>query len=233
MATEGYARPEMLVETEWLAEHLGDPRVRLVDTDNRDAYRRAHLPGAVTYRGHHYLKEEEGALHIMGPEQFAQVMGELGIGDDTLVIAYDGFGSLYATRLWWALNYHGHTQVKVLNGGWNKWFAEGRPISNAVPRLPRVSLTPHTHEELIAGWEYVRASIGRADRVLLDVRSDGEWTGENARGTKRGGRIPGAVHLEWLNYVTDDDRKTFKSAAELRTMFDNLGVTPEKEVITY
>lgn len=233
MATEGYARPETLVETEWLAEHLDDPHVRVVDTDNREAYRRAHIPGAVTYRGHHYLKEEEGALHIMNPEKFAQVMGELGIGDGTLVITYDGFGSLYATRLWWVLNYYGHPQVKVLNGGWNKWFAEGRPISNVVPRPPYATFTPRVNGEFIASWEYVRASIGQADRVLLDVRSDGEWTGENARGTKRGGRIPGAVHLEWLNYVTDDDLKTFKPAAELRAMFDKMGVTPEKEVITY
>jgi thiosulfate/3-mercaptopyruvate sulfurtransferase len=169
----------------------------------------------------------------MGPEKFAQVMGELGIGNNTLVIAYDGFGALYATRLWWALNYYGHKRVKVLNGGWDKWLAEGRPISNAVPRPPHTTFTPHTHEEFIAGWDYVRASIGRADHVLLDVRSDGEWTGENARGSKRGGRIPGAVHLEWLNYVTNDDLKTFKPAAELRSMFDKTGVTPEKEVITY
>jgi thiosulfate/3-mercaptopyruvate sulfurtransferase len=233
MATAGYARPEMLAETEWLAEHIDNPNVRIVDTDTRDAYRRAHIPGAVTYRGHHYLKEEEGALHIMGPEKFAGVMGELGIGDNTLVIAYDGFGALYATRLWWALNYYGHMQVKVLNGGWNKWLAEEMPISNAVSRPPNTTFTPHIHEEFMAQWDDVRTSIGQGNRVLLDVRSDAEWTGENARGTKRGGRIPGAVHLEWLNYITDDDRRTFKPAVELRAMFDKMGATPEKEIITY
>ena len=232
MADQGYARPEMLTNTEWLAAHLQDATVRIVDCDNRDAYRRAHIPGAITFRGHHYLKEEEGALHIMGPEQFAETMGALGIGDDTLVIAYDGFSGLYATRFWWALNYYGHPQVKVLNGGWDKWLVEGRPITTAVPRPLKATFTPRVHDELIARWDYVRDSIGRADRTLLDVRSDGEWTGANARGTKRGGRIPGAVHLEWLNYV-DGKTKEFKPAAELRAMFAQAGVKPEQEVITY
>lgn len=232
MTDQNYARPEMLADTEWLAGHLQDLSIRIVDCDNRDAYRRAHIPGAVTFRGHHYLKTEEGALHIMGPEQFAETMRALGIGDDTMVIAYDGFSSLYAARLWWALNYYGHTQVKVLNGGWDKWLAEGQPISNDLPQPPKATFTSRAHEELIARWDYVRDSIGRTDRTLLDVRSDEEWTGTNARGTKRGGRIPGAVHLEWLNYI-DRSTKQFKPGAELRAMFAQAGVTPEREVITY
>lgn len=232
MPEQGYAHPEMLVTTEWLATHLHDTNIRIVDCDNRDAYRRAHIPGAVTFRGHNYLKEKEGALYIMGPEQFAETMSTLGIGDDTIVIAYDSFSGLYAARFWWALNYYGHTQVQVLNGGWDKWLAEGRPLTMAEPRPTKVAFTPRAQEELIARWDYVRDSIGKPGRTLLDVRSDGEWTGENARGTKRGGRIPTAVHLEWLNYV-DSKTKEFKPAAELRAMFDSIGVKPESEVITY
>lgn len=232
MADQGYARPEMLVTTEWLAAHRQDTNIRIVDCDNRDAYRRAHIPGAVTFRGHHYLKEKEGALHIMGPEQFAEAMGALGIGDDTLVIAYDSFSGLYAARFWWALNYYGHTQVKVMNGGWDKWLTEGRPVTMAEPRPPQAHFTAQAHDELIARWDYVRDSINAPGRVLLDVRSDAEWTGENARGTKRGGRVPTAVHLEWLHYV-DSKTKEFKPAAELRTMFAEVGVTPESEVVTY
>jgi len=232
MADQGYTRPEMLTTTEWLAAHLQDTNLRIVDCDSRDAYRRAHIPGAITFRGHHYLKEEEGALYIMGPQKFAETMGALGIGDDTLVIAYDGFSGLYATRFWWALHYYGHTQVKVLNGGWDKWLAEKRPMDNAEPRAAKATFAARAHEELIARWDYVQDSIGRTDRVLLDVRSDGEWTGANARGTKRGGRIPGAVHLEWLNYV-DSKTKEFKPAAELRAMFEQVGVKPASEVVTY
>jgi thiosulfate/3-mercaptopyruvate sulfurtransferase len=159
-------------------------------------------------------------------------MSALGIGNDTLVIAYDGFSGLYAARFWWALNYYGHTQVKVLNGGWDKWLAEGRSITMTEPRPPKATFTSRVQEELIARWDYVRDSIGKPDRVLLDVRSDGEWTGDNARGTKRGGRVPTAVHLEWLNYV-DSKTKEFKPADELRAMFDQIGVKPESEIITY
>lgn len=232
MTDQEYARPEMLTDTAWLAAHLHEPALRIVDCDNRDAYRRAHIPGAVTFRGHHYLKEEEGALSIMGPGKFAEAMGVLGIGDDTLVVAYDGFSGLYAARLWWALNYYGHTQVTVLNGGWDKWLAEGRSITTSVSQSPKTTFVPYAHEKLIARWEYLRDSIGRADRILLDVRSDEEWTGANQRGTKRGGRVPGAVHLEWLNSV-DRSTKEFKPAVELRAMFERTGVRPEREVITY
>lgn len=232
MADQNYSRPEMLVETDWLAEHLQDANLCIVDCDNREAYRRAHIPGAVTFRGHHYLKEKEGAPHIMGPEQFAETMGGLGIGDDTLVVAYDGFSGLYATRLWWALSYYGHTQAAVLNGGWDAWLAEGRPLTNAPAKRAAATFSPRVNEELIAGWEHVRDSIDQTDRVLLDVRSDGEWTGENARGTKRGGRIPGAVHLEWLHYV-DSQTEKFKPAGQLRAMFAEAGITPESQVVTY
>jgi thiosulfate/3-mercaptopyruvate sulfurtransferase len=232
MADQGYARPEMLVATEWLAAHLQDANIRIVDCDNRDAYRRAHIPSAITFRGHHYLKEKEGALYIMGPEQFAETMSALGIGNDTLVIAYDSFSGLYAARFWWALHYYGHTQVKVLNGGWDKWMAEGRPVTMVEPLPSKASFSPQVHEELMARWDYVRDSISAPGRTLLDVRSDGEWTGENARGTKRGGCIPTAVHLEWLNCV-DSKTKEFKPAAELRGMFDQIGVKPECEIITY
>jgi len=232
MPDQGYARPEMLTDTEWLSAHLQDTHICIVDCDNREAYRRAHIPGAITFQGHNYLKEKEGAAYIMGPEQFAETMAALGIGDDTLVIAYDGFSGLYATRFWWALNYYGHTQVKVLDGGWDAWLAEGCPLTNAVSHRAAAIFTPQVHEELIARWEYVRDSINHAERILLDVRSDAEWTGANTRGTKRGGRVPSAVHLEWLHYC-DSKTKKFKPAAELRAMLAEVGVTPESEVVTY
>src|SRR5713101_6578802 len=130
MTDQGYARPEMLTTSEWLAAHLQDANLRLVDCDNRDAYRRAHIPGAITFRGHHYLKEKEGALHIMGPEQFAETMGALGIGNDT--------------------------QVIVLNCGWDKWLTEGRPVTMTEPRPPQASFTPRVQEQFLARWDYVQ-----------------------------------------------------------------------------
>ena len=230
MADHNYSRPEMLVETDWLVEHLQD--VCIVDCDNREAYRRAHIPGAVTFRGHHYLKEKEGAPHIMGPEQFAEPWAGWGSGTTPWSSPMTGSAGCTPTRLWWALNYYGHTRAAVLNGGWDAWLAEGRPLTNAPARRAAARFSPQVNEELIARWEYVRDSIDQTDRVLLDVRSDGEWSGQNARGTKRGGRIPGAVHLEWLNYV-DDQTKKFKPATELRAMFAEAGITPESQVVTY
>ena len=232
MTDQGYTRPEMLAETQWLAAHLQDDNIRLVDCDSRDAYRRAHIPGAIPVRGHHYLKEKEGAPYIMGPEQFAQTMDEMGIGDETLVVAYDGFSGLYAARFWWALYYYGHTNAKVLNGGWDAWLAEGRSVTNATTRPAQATFTPQANESVIARWEQVQEAISTDTVLLLDVRSDAEWTGENNRGTKRGGRVPSAVHLEWLNYV-DPKTKKFKPADELRPMFEEIGVRPECEVVTY
>lgn len=229
----GYARPEMLVDTGWLAQHLDDPSIRIVDCDNRDAYRRAHISGAVGVRDN-YWKNPENRTHVMTPEQFGNAISALGIGDDTLVVAYDAFGGLYAARLWWALNYYGHEKVVVLNGGWNKWFKEGHPITNVEPRYPRAAFNAKApNQSLFASAEDVLNAIDRPDAVILDVRSTEEYTGANLRGNKRGGHVPGAFHLEWLNYITRDDLQMFKPAEELRQMFQGAGATPEKEVITY
>ena len=228
---QGYARPELLVDTDWVAQHLSDPNVRIVDCDNRDAYRRAHIPGAVNPT-EHYFKNPQDSKFIMTPEQFAGAMEALGIGDDTQIIAYDGFGSLYAARLWWCLRYYGHHNVKVVNGGWQKWLSEGRPASFKEPRYSKPRFTPKPSPSALATVEDMKAAIKRKDAVVLDTRSQEEWTGENPRGSKRGGHMPGAVHLEWLNYVTSDDLKTFKPAEELKEMFQQAGVTPEKRVLT-
>lgn len=238
-ASSAYARPELLADTEWLAQHLDDPNIRIIDCDNRDAYRRAHIPGAINMR--HailpdppmYLKDPDNRTFVLPPDRMKQVMEELGIGDEHLVVTYDSFGSLYATRVWWVLNYYGHTNVKVLNGGWGKWHAEGRPSSRQEPSFPRATFTPSVNPDLVASAEYIMENMKREDLALLDVRSDGEWTGANTRGNKRGGHMPGAVHLEWLNYVTNDDIQQFKPAEELRQMFTTCGITPEKEVVTY
>jgi thiosulfate/3-mercaptopyruvate sulfurtransferase len=235
---EGYARPELLVETEWLAEHLDDPGLRVVDADYPEAYARAHIPGAAGHPDENiYLKTARGETFLMGPEPFAAAMGALGIGDDTAVVVYDGHASLYAARLWWALAYYGHRNVRVLNGGWHKWLLEGRPATMARPRaIPGGEagrFTPRVDPGILTDCPLLRSAIGREDAAILDVRTDAEWTGAEDRGNARRGRVPGAVHLEWVNFVTDDDRKVFKPAPELREMLGALGVTPDKDVHVY
>lgn len=231
MAESGYARPEMIVETDWLAEHLNDPNVRIIDCDERPAYTRAHIPNAVSFRVHQYIKDETNSVYVAPPEQIAKIFGGLGIDENIEVITYDGFDSLYATRIWWVLNYYGHTKVRVLNGGWKKWMAEGRAMNGSEVRFPAKTFTPKANSEIIATVDKVVAAIEKPEVCLLDVRTDQEWTGENKRGTKRGGRVPGAIHLEWKNYVRDDG--TWKPADELQRLFSEAGVRPDQEIITY
>ena len=239
MSTSGYAHPELLVETDWLAEHVDDPNLRLVDCDPFDAYGRAHIPQAIGIRVHHYIKHSEYATDprtyplVAPPDTMKTLMESMGIGDEHLVIAYDSNGSLWATRLWWVLNHYGHTNVKVLNGGWKKWFDEGRPLSIDRPPRRSATFTPRANPDLVCTLDYGVAHVGNPDVVFLDVRSDGEWDGTNNRGNPRAGRIPGAVHLEWLHFVTADRHQTFKPADELRSMLEAVGATPDKEVVTY
>lgn len=236
--TQSYAHPEMLVETEWLAERLEEPGVRVVDCDLTEAYRRAHILGAVgipdaVSTGDNYWKNPDDRVYVMTPEQFKGRMEGLGIGDDTLVVAYDASRSLYAARLWWVLTYYGHDRVVVLNGGWDKWIAEGRPVSRREAKYPRAAFTPRPHPEVLATLEDMNAAIGKEDKVIWDVRSREEYTGENLRTNRRGGHIPGATYMEWLNTVTEGELRTFKPAEELMGMFKGLGVTPEKEVLAH
>jgi thiosulfate/3-mercaptopyruvate sulfurtransferase len=229
-----FTHPEMLIETEELAARLGDPKLRIVDNDLFPMYQRAHIPGAVGNRNDHYFKATDDRRFIAQPEEFAAMMAALGIGDDTEVVGYDVSGSLYATRLWWSMKYYGHPGARILNGGWNKWLSEGRPITVEEPKIAPVTFTPRaTDDSIYASAEYIMANLDRPDFLVVDVRSDGEWEGTNSRGNKRSGRVPGAVHLEWLNNVRAGlDARTQKSPDELKAMYEAIGVTPDKEIVT-
>ena len=220
---------EMLVAGDWLAAHLDDPAIRIVDTRKGDAYNLSHIAGAVGHKGSPFLREESA---IIGPDKFADLMARIGVGDDTTVIAYDDGNNLFAARLWWVLNYYGHRRVKVLNGGWDLWVAEGRPVETATATPPAARFNPQPSDRWIADSQYVKDSIGNPERLILDVRADSEWTGANPMGTKRGGHIPSAMHLEWTKTI-DPDTKRFRPAPVLREMFEKLGASPEKEMITY
>ncbi len=236
---ESYAHPEMLVETEWLARHLDDPAIRLIDADFPQGYARAHIPGAVGHVGlGPFLKTDEtrsgehGAF-LLGPDEFASRMSRMGIGDDSVVVAYDNRMGSYAARLWWALNTYGFRNVRLLNGGWHKWIAEGRPVTTKVPRVVPATFTPRRDDSMYGTCDLLSAAIGRPDVAILDVRSADEYSGREDRGNRRRGHVPGAVHLEWTDLVTADDRRVFKPAAELREMLASRGVTPDKEVHLY
>jgi thiosulfate/3-mercaptopyruvate sulfurtransferase len=234
MTTENrYAHPEYLVDTAWVDAHKDDPNAVIVDTDVEPAYLRGHIPGAILVPDNYEKDPDTGRVHIMPPDKFAAMCQGLGIGDDTLVVAYDHSQSLYATRLWWALDYYGHSNVKVLNGGWRSWVKQGCPISfdRPAPR-PNVKFTPRPNESIMVKVDELKANCSLDDVVVWDVRSDGEYSGDNSRGNQRVGHIPGAAHLEWFN-VMDRETYLFKPADEIRRMLKEQGITPDKRVYTY
>ncbi len=238
-----------LATTDWLAEHLNDPEVRIVDirgyvrkTDlgggrqraeyvgAREEYDEAHIPGAVYVDWTRDITDPEDPVpaQIAPPENFAELMGSLGVGDDTHVVVYDHTGGQFATRLWWALTYYGHDRVSVLDGGWNKWTAEDRPTTTEVPEPERASFTPN----LRGGWrkeagEVLAASEG-GDVFLLDARDEGQYTGAVARGEGRPGHVPGARHLH-SDSLFDPEKGTFRSDEELARMLAEAGVPEEKD----
>lgn len=233
-----YARPELLAEPDWLQDHLDDPNLRLIDCASLEAYRRAHIPGALQLPTHYYIKEPgpPGADHgtfIMPPGDFEQLMGKMGVSNDSLVVTYDDNNALVASRLWWALKYYGDTNAKVLNGGWHRWLSEGRSVTFHATRAQPATFTAHPNPDLIADAELLKAKHTDPSCQVLDARTDQEWEGTNDRGNKRVGRVPGAKHLEWLNFVAKDDSRKFLAADELDRMVREAGFTPEKATITY
>jgi thiosulfate/3-mercaptopyruvate sulfurtransferase len=245
-------RAEHLVETGWLAEHLEDPKVRIVDmrgdvrtqTDAtgyqtaeylgaREAYDADHVPGAIYLDWTRDLIDEHDPVpaQVAPPEKLARVLGERGIGDDHLVIAYDDHpASQFATRLWWVLRLYGHPHCRVLNGGWAKWTAEGRPTATEAPAYPPATFTPRIEPGWRATAEEVAARIGKPGVTLLDARDEGQYSGKVRRGI-RGGHIPRALHFS-RERITLPDR-TFASSEQLLDAVQEAGIQPEQEVVAY
>ena len=229
----GYAHPEFLVDAQWVHAHKDDPNLVVVDTDVEAAYLRGHIAGAVMVPDNFEKDPDSGRVHILPPDKFAAMCQNLGIGEDTLVITYDHSQSLYAARLWWALNYYGHTNVKVLNGGWRSWVNEGHTVSfDRSNAKTGVTFTPKVNDSIMVKVDELKEACSLSDAVIWDVRSDGEYDGSSSRGNKRAGHVPGAVHLEWFNWM-DRNTHRFKPADEVRKILNDKGVTPDKAVYTY
>lgn len=232
--SEGYGRPELLAETEWLWEHRNDPGIRIVDCRPLEAYHAGHIAGAVPLREHNWLKDPENKLFVMPAERFAALMGSLGVGDGTTVVAYSADAGLQAARLWWVLTYYGHEQAKVLNGGWDRWVAEGRPIGTYEPQPEPAVFTAKPNDAVVCRLDELKARLQDPQLQVLDARSDGEWTGgANPHGNRRVGHIPGAAHLEWARFVDREKHGAFRPAGELRQLLAEAGVRPGSEVVSH
>lgn len=243
-STGGWAdRDRYLVSTDWLAAHLDDPNVRIVDCrmyfDGRrgiDAYAQGHIPGAdfLDWSTELATRDNPIAFKMARGEQMKRVMEAHGIGDDTLLVAYDEEGGHHAARVWLAMLVHGHESgIRILEGGLTKWEQEGRPVSTA-PAAPRTAtFTPRTGPaEVLVTADRVLAAADDPNAVLVDVRRLTEFTGEEVRAA-RGGRIPGAVRVFWQDLLNWDTDRTFKSPQEIRAILAAAGVTPERRAITY
>jgi thiosulfate/3-mercaptopyruvate sulfurtransferase len=230
-AAGGYARPELLAETDWLAQHLNDPALRIVDMRSEEAFRKGHLPGAVNL-GWKALKDDDNEVYVIPPEKLAGLMSQLGIGNDTTVVAYDDQGGLSPARLWWVLDYYGHPRAKVLNGGWNKWNKEKHPITTEIATPSPAAFSVQMNAQKVCLVEELLVEMKRSNVVIVDARSPAEYGGLDVR-AKRGGHIPGTVNIDWVRNVTNDDLKTFRPAADLRKMYETAGVTPDKEIIVH
>jgi thiosulfate/3-mercaptopyruvate sulfurtransferase len=246
-------RSRFLVETSWLAEHLHEQHLRIVDMRGyvrtvesdgvqeaayvgaREEYEKAHIPGAVYIDWTSDIVDPDDLIEaqVAPAERFAEVMGRLGIGDQQLVVAYDAHpASQFATRLWWALKYYGHEQVVVLNGGFPKWQRENLPLTDAIPVYPPATFTPVVRPELRATAEDVLALLGQQDVALVDARDKGQYTGAIVRRPGRPGHIPGALNIPREELI-DAATGTFRGNEELAQVFSAAHVSPQQHVVAY
>ena len=238
-----YAHPEALVSTEWLATHLGDPHVRVLDSSfkqpgvtptARQDYDAGHIPGAVFFDIDDVAEPGTSLPHMIpSAERFAAKMAERGIGNDDRVIVYDANGLSSAGRAWWLLRLFGHDNVALLDGGLPKWKAEGRPLDTAMPAIPPRRFTARFRPELVRGKEAVRANIASRAEQVVDARAAGRFDGtaEETWPGRRRGHIPGSRNLPF-DRVTDPATRQLKSADALRHLFDDAGVSLDRPIVT-
>jgi thiosulfate/3-mercaptopyruvate sulfurtransferase len=252
-----------LVETAWLAAHLSDADVRIVDArwrgdgTSRELYQRGHLPGAIHLDWFQDLSwtDARGVRNrLLPPELFAAVMEAAGIGDQTRVVAYAETDHSGAARLWWALRFYGHDQAAVLNGGWTRWVAEGRPLSTEMPHPAPATFTPRPLPQLLATATEITQALREKDTLvrLVDTRpaeqykgqaiwipdgslflpSGQHWIALPDQRMMRGGHIPGAVHLHASRLLNHADW-TYLPPESIRSLAEGVGLDPGQRVITY
>ena len=238
MPEDGYAKP-VLVTTEWLAERLEDEGVVVAEVDESpDLYEEGHVPGAVKLHWRDDLQDQV-ERDLVDQETFERLLGGLGVSNDTTVVLYGDRNNWFAAYAYWYLKTYGHEDVRILDGGRQKWIDEGRPMTTDVPSPPTATYRASARDESIRAYrDQVRAWLEEGGTALVDVRSPGEYSGAliappgyEQEGAQRGGHIPTAVSIPWASAVRDDG--TFKSPGELRELYGGKGITPDREVTAY
>jgi thiosulfate/3-mercaptopyruvate sulfurtransferase len=229
-----YAK-DVLVDTQWVQDHLDDPSVRIVEVDENPAlYAEAHIPGAIGFDWKTDLQDQI-RRSFLGPEDFGALFGSHGIGDDHTIVLYGDRNNWFAAYTYWYLKYYGHDAVKLVNGPREKWIAEGRPTTADVPSYEPATFTAQPGDAAIrAKRDEVLAALGSSTKII-DVRSPQEFSGEiiaapgyEQEGAQRAGHIPGAKSIPWSQAVREDG--TFKSTDELGELY---GFTDGEPIIAY
>ncbi len=234
-----YKHPDVLVETEWVAQHLNDPNLRIVESDEDVLlYEVGHIPGAVKIDWHVDLQDQLVRDYI-SKRGFEELLSSRGIANDTAVVFYGDKNNWWACYAFWVFKLFGHEKCLVMNGGRQKWIAENRPLSKDAPNYPRTPyIAKDRNDKTIRAFRDQVMQHVATGNPLVDVRSPQEYSGEllhmpgyPQEGALRGGHIPGAKNIPWAKAVREDG--TFKSADELKALYESQGITADKDVIAY
>ncbi|MEA2324314.1 MAG: thiosulfate/3-mercaptopyruvate sulfurtransferase [Solirubrobacteraceae bacterium] len=232
-----YAK-DVLVDTDWVQQHLDDDSIRIVEVDENPAlYAEAHIPGAIGFDWRKDLQDQV-KRDFLGPEDFGSLFGSRGVSNDHTIVLYGDRNNWFAAYTYWYLKYYGHDDVKLMNGPREKWISEGRPTTSDLPRFESTTFTAQPGDEAIRSYrDDVLNALGE-QKVLVDVRSPQEFSGEliamagyEQEGAQRAGHIPGAKSVPWAQAVREDG--TFKSADELRELYGGKGVLNGDPIIAY
>lgn len=238
-AASGYARPEVLASTEWLAEHLGRPELRILDVrarpdgTGRQAFLLGHVPGAahLDWSTELIAHDDGPAFLLAGPDQVATALGRAGIGDGTTLVIYDDTLSLYGARVWWSLRAYGFESARILDGGYPAWVAEGRPVSNADTPPPAAVFSPRAQLRMRLTTPDVRALLGSPEVLLLDARAPAEYKGLEGN-SRRLGHVPGAVNVP-AAALTRAGSQHFRAGEELRDLLHRANVSRGRRMVCY
>jgi thiosulfate/3-mercaptopyruvate sulfurtransferase len=237
-----YAHPEVLVDTQWIEDHLKDDKVRIaeVDYDPTSNYELGHIPGSVLIKWKADINNPI-TRDILSKDAFEELLQRIGVNNDTTLALYGDFNNWFAAFAFWVFKYYGFDDVRLVNGGRKKWLQEDRPLTRDIQNYAKgnYKATKEPDKNIRVYLDYVRNTLDNKDKSLVDVRSPKEFTGEilappeyPTEHAQRGGHIPGAASIPWSQAVNDADG-TFKSVEELNKLYEAKDITPDKEIITY
>jgi thiosulfate/3-mercaptopyruvate sulfurtransferase len=242
MSTASYAHPEVLVDTQWTEEHIKDSKVRVaeVDYDPKANYQLGHVPGAVLFDWRQDINDPV-SRNVLSKQACEDLLQKAGVNNDSTLVPYGDFNNWFAAFAFWVFKYYGFKDVRMMNGGRKKWLEEDREVSKDIPNYPKGNFNASDPDKNIRVYlDEVKQALDARDRIkMVDVRSPKEFTGEilappeyPTEHAQRGGHIPGAENIPWAQAVNDKDG-TFKSAEELRKLYESKGITQDKEIIAY